>query len=251
MPRPRHAPPGQLLGGEDLHPVTERTVAVEARAISFAFPLEQPILDHVDLTVGREAVALTGTSGTGKTTLLHCLSGILVPSSGAVAVTGHVITGMTTEERSAIRRRHVGMVFQFSELIAELTLLENVSLPLELLGSPRRVATRTARDLLGELGISQLAQRYPAQVSGGQAQRAAVARALIHEPSVVLADEPTGALDAATGGRVLELLLDAARSRGAAVVLATHDAAVAALADRVVDMAEIGAPHGARPHPVA
>ncbi|WP_198285633.1 ABC transporter ATP-binding protein [Cellulosimicrobium cellulans] len=231
--------------------MTERTVAVEARAISFAFPLEQPILDHVDLTVGREAVALTGTSGTGKTTLLHCLSGILVPSSGAVSVTGHVITGMTTEERSAIRRRHVGMVFQFSELIAELTLLENVSLPLELLGSPRRVATRTARDLLGELGISQLAQRYPAQVSGGQAQRAAVARALIHEPSVVLADEPTGALDAATGGRVLELLLDAARSRGAAVVLATHDAAVAALADRVVDMAEIGAPHGARPHPVA
>jgi putative ABC transport system ATP-binding protein len=209
---------------------------IDACDVTFAFPHEAPVLDRVSFRAVDEVVAVTGSSGSGKTTLLLCLAGILQPSAGAIAVGGEPLTGVGADERSRIRRERLGLVFQYSELVAELTLAENIALPLELLGEPRRAATQAARDLLAELGIDDVAGRYPAQVSGGQAQRAAVGRALIHRPAVVLADEPTGSLDAVNAEKVLRLLLAAARSRGAAVVLVTHDREVAAHADREVNL---------------
>jgi putative ABC transport system ATP-binding protein len=209
---------------------------IDARDVTFAFPHEAPVLDRVSFHAMDEVVAVTGSSGSGKTTLLLCLAGILQPRGGAIAVGGEPLTGVGPDERSRIRRERLGLVFQYSELVAELTLVENIALPLELLGESRRAATHAARDLLAELGIDDVAGRHPAQVSGGQAQRAAVGRALIHRPAVVLADEPTGSLDAANADKVLRLLLAAARSRGAAVVLVTHDREVAAHADREVNL---------------
>lgn len=212
---------------------------IDARGVVFAFPREEPVLRGVDLAVGREVVAVTGASGSGKTTLLMCLAGIHVVDSGSISVAGRRLDGADLDERCRIRREELGLVFQFSELVAELTLAENVALPLELLGSRRRKALAIAVDLLGELGMADLADRYPSQVSGGQAQRAAVARALVHSPQAVLADEPTGALDAGNAALVLELLLEAARRRGTAVVLVTHDASVAARGDRIVDVTAV------------
>lgn len=214
---------------------------IEARDVTFAFPHEAPVLDRVSFHAADEVVAVTGSSGSGKTTLLLCLAGILEPSAGAISVDGQPLTGVGADERSRVRRERLGLVFQYSELVAELTLTENVALPLELLGESRRGATRAARDLLAELGIEDVAGRFPAQVSGGQAQRAAVGRALVHRPAVVLADEPTGSLDAANAATVLRLLLGAARSRRAAVVLVTHDPDVAAHADREVNLSTLAA----------
>lgn len=213
------------------------TTVIHARDITFSFPQEErPVLAATSFSAGSEAVAVTGASGSGKTTLLLCLAGILVPSSGEITIAGQRLDGASEAERSRVRRQHMGLVFQFSELVAELTLVENVALPRELLGESRRAALTTARDLLGELDIAELADRHPGQVSGGQAQRAAVARALVHDPAVVLADEPTGALDAANAGKVLSLLLAAARRRSTTVVLVTHDRDVAAHADREVNL---------------
>lgn len=212
---------------------------IEARGVTFAFPGEQPVLRGVDLSVGREVVAVTGASGSGKTTLLMCLAGVYEVDSGSISVAGRRIDGADLEERSQARRELMGLVFQFSELVAELTLAENVALPLELLGHRRRPALVKAQEMLAELDLGGLGGRYPSQVSGGQAQRAAVARALVHEPRVVLADEPTGSLDARNASQVLDLLLDAARRRNAAVVLVTHDASVAASADRIVDVTAV------------
>lgn len=219
--------------------MTDPATVIAAHGLSFGFPREDLVLNGVDLTVGHEVVALTGTSGTGKTTLLLCLAGILVPSSGAITVAGHHLHELDLEGRSRVRRENIGLVFQFSEMIAELTLAANVALPLELTGTSAKAADAAARSLLTDLDLGELADRYPTQVSGGQAQRAAVARALIHQPAVILADEPTGALDSANGAKVLQLLLDAARDRGCAVVLVTHDADVAARADRVIDVSSL------------
>ncbi len=215
---------------------------VEARGLHFAFPREGEVLRGASLTVGNEVVALTGASGSGKTTLLMCLAGILVPSSGTIRIAGERMDGVSMDERARIRRERLGMVFQFSELVAELTLVSNVALPLELLGVSARDAARRARVIMSELGIVDLADRYPFQVSGGQAQRAAIARALVHEPQVIMADEPTGALDADNGGVVLDLLLSCSRERGAAVVLVTHDGEVARHADRVIDVLSLHPP---------
>lgn len=212
---------------------------IEAQHLSFAYPHDPPVLSDVSLEIGREVVALTGASGTGKTTLLMCLAGVLVPDSGSISVAGIRLDGAGPEERSRARRELIGLVFQYSELVAELTLQQNVALPLELLGESRGGALAAAHDLLDELGIAEVGRRFPGQVSGGQAQRAAVARALVHRPRVVLADEPTGSLDADNAERVLGLLLGAARRRGTAVLLVTHDAGVAAHADRVLDASSL------------
>ncbi len=212
-----------------------RENVIVAEALSFAFAHEYPVLNNVAISISDEVVAITGASGSGKTTLLLCLAGILVPSSGKITINGNVLHSANSEERSRIRRENLGLVFQNNELVAELSLLENTALPLELLGQSRKIARREAHDLLGELGVGEIADRYPAQVSGGQAQRAAVARALVHRPAAVLADEPTGALDAANSEKVLQLLITAARQRAVAVVLVTHDQTVAAHADRTID----------------
>jgi putative ABC transport system ATP-binding protein len=181
-----------------------------------------------------EVLALTGPSGSGKSTLLHCLSGILAPDSGRIGYDGHDLTSLTDRERSALRRGAFGFVFQFGQLVPELTCLENVALPLRLDGVRRTHAERRAAELLDRLEVADVAGKRPGQASGGQGQRVAVARALITGPRVIFADEPTGALDSVNSAHVMRLLVGAAKERGSAVVLVTHEAHIAACADREV-----------------
>jgi len=188
-----------------------------------------------DIAAG-EVVALMGPSGSGKSTLLHVLAGLLRPSSGEVWLRGARVDTLGEHARARVRLRDLGFVFQFGDLVPELTVVENVELPLRLLGTARVKARRRATDLLGLLGIAELGDRRLHEVSGGQAQRAAVARALVHEPAVVLADEPTGALDTVAGEQVLEALVGASKETGAAVLLVTHEMSVAAWAERDVQM---------------
>jgi putative ABC transport system ATP-binding protein len=190
-----------------------------------------------DVTVSFAAGAFTaimGPSGSGKSTLLHCLAGIVVPDSGTITYDGRELTAMSDAERSALRRGEFGFVFQFGQLVPELTCVENVALPLRLTGRRRREADVQAQQWLERLEVGDVAGKLPGEVSGGQAQRVAVARALVAGPRVVFADEPTGALDSLNGELVMELLVGAAREQGASVVLVTHEPRVAAYADREV-----------------
>lgn len=183
-----------------------------------------------------EVIALTGPSGSGKSTLLHVLAGILRPDAGTVSYGGRDLWGVRESERASVRLRLTGVLFQQADMVPELTLQENVALPLELLGATRRDAQKRADELLHDLGISsEQARRRAGAVSGGQAQRAALARALVGDPQVVFADEPTGALDSSNGVVVLEHLLRV-RERGASVVLVTHDAVLAQQADRRITL---------------
>ncbi len=175
-----------------------------------------------------------GPSGSGKSTLLHCLAGIIRPDSGQVGYADQELTKLADTQLSALRRAHFGFVFQFGQLVPELTCLENVALPLRLNGVRRREAERRAGEWLDRLEVAEVAQQRPGEVSGGQGQRVAVARALVTGPRVVFADEPTGALDSLNGELVMRLLTEAARETGAAVVLVTHEPRVAAYADREV-----------------
>ncbi|MFD0146104.1 MULTISPECIES: ABC transporter ATP-binding protein [unclassified Streptomyces] len=181
-----------------------------------------------------EVVAVMGPSGSGKSTLLHCLAGIVRPDAGTIAYDGRDLTTMSDGERSALRRTDFGFVFQFGQLVPELTCAENVALPLRLNGERRKHAESRAREWLDRLEIGDIAGKRPGEISGGQGQRVAVARSLVTAPRVLFADEPTGALDSLNGERVMELLTDAARDTGAAVVLVTHEARVAAYSDREV-----------------
>ena len=181
-----------------------------------------------------ELVAVMGPSGSGKSTLLHCLAGILRPDEGEVWFDGERIDALGEGPRTKLRRSSFGFVFQLGQLVSELTLTENVALPLLLAGRPRREASAEAEAWLDRLGIRDVSAHRPGEVSAGQGQRAAVARALIHEPRVVFADEPTGALDSLAGEQVMELLVGAAKEREVAILLVTHDVRVAAYADREV-----------------
>lgn len=181
-----------------------------------------------------EVVAVMGPSGSGKSTLLHCLAGIITPDSGTITYAGRELSAMSDAERSALRRSDFGFVFQFGQLVPELTCVENVALPLRLNGVKRKAAERTALEWMERLEVDDLGAKRPGEVSGGQGQRVAVARALAGSPKVVFADEPTGALDSLNGERVMELLTEAARSANVAVVLVTHEARVAAYSDRDV-----------------
>lgn len=181
-----------------------------------------------------EMVAVMGPSGSGKSTLLHCLAGIVPADSGRVRHAGRDLTGMSDRERSALRRSEFGFVFQFGRLVPELSCLENVALPLRLQGARRRQAERRATEWLERLEVGDVAGKRPGQVSGGEGQRVAVARALVTRPQVVFADEPTGSLDSLNGERVMRLLTGIAQQAGAAVVLVTHEPRVAAYADREV-----------------
>ena len=196
-----------------------------------------PALAGVDITVrAGDVVAIVGPSGSGKSSLLHVLSGVLPADGGEVFLAGKPITTLGETERSLLRRSAFGFVFQSGLLVAELSAEENAALPLLLAGVPRGDALGAARDWLARLGLEGLERRRPGELSGGQAQRVAIARALVHRPRVVFADEPTGALDTRTGQEMVTSLLDAARRTGAAVVIVTHDQAVAARAERVVEL---------------
>lgn len=194
-------------------------------------------LDAASLSIDAgELVAVVGRSGSGKSTLLHCLAGIVTPTSGSVRFRGQRIDEWPERRRSDWRLRHVGLVFQFGDLVPELSLAENVALPLLLAGAERREVRRRAAEMLERLEIADLARRRPTEVSGGESQRAAIARALAHGPAVVLADEPTGALDSTTGQLVLEALLAAAREQNSAVVLVTHEARLSSCCDREITL---------------
>jgi putative ABC transport system ATP-binding protein len=208
-----------LLTGVDLHLSFGPTPALRGAALSVE---------------AGEMVAVMGASGSGKSSLLHCLAGIRLPQSGRITYRGTELTGLSDERRSALRRKDFGFVFQFGQLVPELTVRENVALPLRLSGIARREAESKAATWLEELGIAEVAGSRPGDISGGQGQRAALARALVAEPAVIFADEPTGALDSTGGEQVMGLLTRAARESGAAVVLVTHEPRVAAYADREV-----------------
>jgi putative ABC transport system ATP-binding protein len=181
-----------------------------------------------------EVVAVMGPSGSGKSTLLHCLAGILRPDTGTVTYRGLELSALPDVSRSELRRTEFGFVFQFGQLVPELTCLENVALPLRLGGLRRREAERSATEWLERLEVADVAAKRPGETSGGQGQRVAVARALVTGPKVVFADEPTGALDSLNGERVMKLLVNAAKETNAAVLLVTHEARVAAYSDREV-----------------
>lgn len=194
-------------------------------------------LAGVDVEVGeRDSLAIMGPSGSGKSTLLHTLAGIIRPDGGTVLLRGERIDNLGENKLSALRRKRFGFVFQSGQLLPELPAEENVALPLMLEGTPRKQAVERARRWFAPLGLDGLEQRRPGQLSGGQAQRVAIARALAIEPDVVFADEPTGALDQTTSEEVVRLLTSVTRDHGAALVMVTHDADVAAHCDRVLQV---------------
>ena len=212
-----------------------------------------PALRGVDVEVGAgEIVAVTGPSGCGKSTLMHCLAGILRADAGTVTYRDQDIGLWSEAARSRLRRTEFGVLFQFGQLVPELTAVENVALPLLLAGSGRRDAREAALRWLDRFGVADLAEQRPGAMSGGQQQRCATARALVTEPKVLFADEPTGALDALAGEQVLGEMVRVAREQGTAIFLVTHEARVAAYADRevvlrdgVVDPTGLGAGVGA------
>jgi putative ABC transport system ATP-binding protein len=207
---------------------------IEASGVELSFG-QTPALRGASISVAAgEILAITGPSGSGKSTLLHCLGGILVPDAGAVWFAGRRVDTMTETARSALRREAFGFVFQFGQLVPELTAEENVALPLLLKGARRTQALQQARPWFGQLGLAGLEGRRSGELSGGQAQRVALARGLVAGPAVLFADEPTGSLDSRAGEQVLSLLVAAARHQDTAVVLVTHEPHVAAYADRQV-----------------
>jgi putative ABC transport system ATP-binding protein len=209
-------------------------VVLEACDVCLSFG-QTPALRGATLSVAQgEVLAIMGPSGSGKSTLLHCLAGILVPDTGEVRFDGRRIDSLRETERSALRRDRFGFVFQFGQLVPELTAVENVALPMLLGGLRRGEALAEARQWFGRLGLDGLEQRRSGELSGGEAQRVALARGLVRRPEVLFADEPTGALDSLTGEQVMDLMTRSAREQGTTVVLVTHEARVAAYADRSV-----------------
>ncbi|WP_291378369.1 ABC transporter ATP-binding protein [Demequina sp.] len=192
-------------------------------------------LRGIDLDVNQgEVLAVMGPSGSGKSTLIHCLAGVLAPEEGQVVIGDTDVTALNADERARLRLERIGFVFQFGQLLPDLTALDNVALPLLMNGVGRRAATVRARKWLDRLDISDQATKVPGDMSGGQAQRVAIARALVTQPSVIFADEPTGSLDSVAGEKVLTAMLEAVRESNTTVVLITHDARTAAYADREV-----------------
>ncbi|MBA2315732.1 MAG: ABC transporter ATP-binding protein [Chloroflexi bacterium] len=219
VPALTRVPRPALLAGTGLHKRFGRTEAL--RGID------------LELSPG-EIVAVMGPSGSGKSTLLHCLAGIVLPDEGTVTFDGRDLQRLGEGERSRLRRTSFGFIFQFGQLVPELLAIENVALPLLLNGIGRSRAEAIAAPWFGRLGIAGLERRRPGEMSGGQAQRIALARALVTEPAVVFADEPTGSLDSLAGEQVMELLTTAAAELGTSIVLVTHEPRVAAYAHREV-----------------
>jgi putative ABC transport system ATP-binding protein len=199
---------------------------VTKRAMSGGAPLT--ILDGIDLVVpAGQSLAITGPSGSGKSTLLGLIAGLDAPTEGTILIDGAEIGGLDEDALARLRGEKIGFVFQFFHLIPSLTALENVMVPMEIAG--RRDAATRARALLDEVGLTERAHHYPAQLSGGEQQRVALARALSNEPRILLADEPTGNLDSANGRHILELIVGVHERRRTTVVLVTHDSSLAAM----------------------
>ena len=192
-----------------------------------------PILRDIHFQlVARETVAIVGASGSGKSTLLAIMAGLDVPTQGTMYLQGQDLFVLNEDQRAALRAGHVGFVFQSFQLMANLTALENVMLPLELAG--RRDARQTAKDMLERVGLGQRLGHYPKLLSGGEQQRVALARAFVVQPALLLADEPTGSLDFATGQAIMDLMFELNREQGTTLVLVTHDKAIAARCERVI-----------------
>ncbi|MDQ3169518.1 MAG: ABC transporter ATP-binding protein [Acidobacteriota bacterium] len=197
--------------------------------------IQLTILHPISLTIPRgKTAAITGPSGSGKSTLLGLVAGLDAPTSGSVIVDGVDLTALSEEALARLRGARIGIVFQFFHLIPSLTALENVMVPLEL--ANRSDARARAEALIADVGLSDRGHHYPSQLSGGEQQRVAIARALANDPAVLLADEPTGNLDSATGRQVIAILLDVNRRRGTTLVLVTHDPALARMADMTVQL---------------
>ncbi len=214
------------------------TPLVELRALTKNYPEgggDRVVFQKLSAEIRRgETVALLGRSGSGKSTLLNLIGGIDLPTAGEVLLDGTNLTRLSEQERTLFRRRRIGLVFQSFNLIPTLTVMENLLLPLELIGRTGRPARAAAMELLGRVGLVDRGKAYPDRLSGGEQQRVAVARAVIHDPDLLLADEPTGSLDAETGMRVLELLLELVRNERRTMVIVTHSDVVARVTDRVL-----------------
>ena len=212
--------------------------ALAVNGLTFRYPNStgpKPVLENTSCRLERgEAVALLGRSGSGKSTLLNLLAGLDRAEGGRIAIDGHDLTEMTERARTLFRRRHIGLVYQFFNLLDDLTALENVALVAELNGLERRDALDRAAAMLASVGLADRGHHLPGQLSGGEQQRVSLARALVHGPSLVLADEPTGNLDIATGREMMRLLHHQVRERGATLLLVTHSEEVAAGADRTL-----------------
>jgi putative ABC transport system ATP-binding protein len=229
--------------------VTGASPIIEAREIVKSFG-PTPALRGASVQAKQgEILAVMGPSGSGKSTLLHCLAGILTPDRGEVWFCGQRLDTMREGARSELRRDRFGFVFQSGQLVPELTAEENVALPLLLSGARRARALAEARKWFGRLDLDGLERRRSGELSGGQAQRVALARGLVTEPDIIFADEPTGSLDSVTGEHVMNLLTSAVREQGTTVILVTHDARVAAYAARevVVRDGKVGSLTGAMP----
>lgn len=222
----------ELVG--DSAPVTSSRVLLEANGVAKSYG-RTPALRGIDVSVvPGEVLAIMGPSGSGKSTLLHCLAGVIAPDEGTVTYDGTVISDLSEAERSRLRLTEFGFVFQFGQLLPELTAADNVTIPLLLSGVKRTKALRTAEEWLDRLGLADVRGQLAGELSGGQAQRVAIARALATKPKLVFADEPTGALDSLSAENVMTLLLQLVRETGTTVVLITHDTRTAAFADREV-----------------
>lgn len=216
------------------------TLLIEAKQLTRSYREaggERRVLAGVDLRLAPgECLALLGRSGSGKSTLLNLLGGIDLPSSGELVVAGQDLVGLSERERTLFRRRHIGFIYQFFNLIPTLTAAENVALPLELNGVPERAMRERVQQMLAEVGLADRQDDFPDRLSGGEQQRVAIARALVHQPGLVLADEPTGNLDAETGRHVLAMLTGMASRHGRGLILVTHSMEVARSADRTLTL---------------
>ena len=225
------------------------TYLIEARDAGKSFGQTAALTGATVAVSAGEILAVMGPSGSGKSTLLHCLAGIFTPDSGEIWFDGKRLDTLSDARRTELRRTAFGFVFQFGQLVPELTVADNIALPLLLSRTGRKTAYARADAWLPRLGIAGLGGRRTGELSGGQAQRVALARALVVQPQVLFADEPTGSLDTLAGEMVMDLLVSAAREEGATVIIVTHEARVAAHADRqvlvrdgkVVDLAEVPA----------